>query len=186
MKVAVLEQHVTKLWTERNSVLVVAVIMAFTNLILVGGYMFKGERTILVPPEITKPFWVGGGKVSREYLEEMALFFSMFLLDMSPETAEYKHKVLLKYVAPENYGSLKKKFLKDQEAYKTLQLATTFKPRQVKVYPDKLEAEVKGSLSSFVASDKVRTEEHTLHLKFALRGAGLLLDEVKGGISDDR
>ena len=180
MKLEIFEKHAAKLLSQRNAALVTAGLVALSNVILVGAYVIKGERTILVPPQITKPMWVGGGEVSAEYLEEMALFFSTMLLDMSPASAHYKHEILLKYTTPENFGALKKQFVKDAEEYQSLQLSTTFKPIEVFANPETLEVSVKGDLSSYIASGKVSSDIKTLYLKFSLRGAGLLLEQVKG------
>jgi len=185
MKLEFMRTSASELYSQRNAALVAAGIMALSNLVLVTAYIFKGERTILVPPQITRSFGFEGGEVSKEYLEEMGLFISTLLLDMSPASAHFKHKTILKYAVPESYGALKKKLLKDEEYYKELQLSTTFKPAEVTADPQHLTATIKGYLASYMGTDKIQSEEINLRLKFALRGAGLLLEEVKGGPSHD-
>jgi conjugal transfer pilus assembly protein TraE len=39
------------------------------------------ERTVLVPPQIQRGFWVSGNAVSREYLEEMAYWYAGLALE---------------------------------------------------------------------------------------------------------
>ena len=185
MKLEFMRISASEFYSQRNAALVAAGIMALSNLVLVTAYIFKGERTILVPPQLTRSFWFEGGDVSREYLEEMGLFISTLLLDMSPSSAPFKHQAILKYALPESYGSLKKKLLKDEEYYKELQLSTTFKPAQVIADPQNMTVTIKGYLASYMGNDKIQNEEINLQLKFALRGAGLLLEEVKGGPSHD-
>ena len=152
-------------------------------MILTTALFLKNERTILVPPHITKTLWVEGGTVSKEYLEEMGLYISKLLLDLSPTGFSYNHETLLKYAAPEAYGALKKQLMEDGEHYTKLQLSTHFKPTEVKANPNKLHVEVKGTLSSYVAGKEIRSSLETLSLQFSLRGAGLLLEKVTGGLS---
>ena len=185
MRINVLEQNVTRLLSQRNAALVVSGLMALSNVILVGAYVMKGERTVLVPPQITREFWIEGGEVSKEYLEEMGLWMSTFLLEMNPTTASYKHKVLLKYVSSEVYGALKAQFLKDEDHYKDLQLSTSFKPQDVNADKDAMIVEVQGVLSSYMASGKVQDVPHVVTLKFSRRGAGLVLEELKGRVAND-
>lgn len=66
------------------------------------------ERIVFVPPNITKSFWVTKDKVSKEYLDEMGAFVAWLQLDVSPRTVAWKRDVLLKWVAPEDYDSVKK------------------------------------------------------------------------------
>ena len=52
-----------------------------------GGSFWKligTERTVLVPPEIRRSFWVSGDAVSREYLEEMAYWYAGMALNITP------------------------------------------------------------------------------------------------------
>src|SRR5437660_12446522 len=97
--------------------------------------MCKSERIILVPPHIKRTLWVEGGEVSKEYLEEMGAYLSKLLLDLSPTSFSYNHETLLKYAAPEAYGTLKKQLLKDGEQYTKLQLSTHFRPAQITANP---------------------------------------------------
>ena len=42
------------------------------------------ERTVIVPPNIDRSFWVSKDKASREYLEQMAGYVTWLMLDVSP------------------------------------------------------------------------------------------------------
>jgi hypothetical protein len=48
------------------------------------------ERTVLVPPEVHKSFWVSGEKVSGDYLQEMAYWYAGLALNITPHVAEYQ------------------------------------------------------------------------------------------------
>ena len=185
MKIEYLHKNITKLLSDQNILWRVVGLLALSNVILGGLLFFKGERTILVPPQVNKTMWVEGGDVSKEYLEEMALHMSKLLLDLSPTSFQYNHSILLKYATPEAHGTLKKQLTKEGEAYTKLQLSTHFKPSQITANPQTLEVEVKGTLSSYVAGKHVHDSQETLFFKFTHRGSGLLLESVKGGISHE-
>lgn len=181
MNLSFLGQDIIRLLSDRNWLLFFASTFALSN-ILLGVLVFgKREQVILVPPNITKPLKVQGGDVSKEYLEEIGIYMSKLLLDLSPSSFPYNHETLLKYAAPEAYGPLKKRLLKDGHQYQKLQLSTHFNPSQVTAFPDSLKIEVKGTLTSYVAGKQIDSTQETLWLNFTHRGGGLLLKNVKGG-----
>lgn len=182
MKLDFLRENIITLISQRKGLLMLTGVFALTNVLLGVALICKSERTILLPPHINKTMWVEGGAVSKEYLEEMGLYMSKILLDLTPTSFSYNHEILLKYATPETYGDLKKQLGRDGEQYTALQLSTHFKPTQVIANPKTLEVEVKGTLASFVAGKHVRDSQETLSLKFTLRGGGILLESVTGGI----
>ncbi len=185
MNAEFLQHNILKLISQRNAWIGISALMAMSNVLLSTALFIKSERTILVPPQITKTLWVEGGSVSKEYLEEMGVYMAKLLLDLSPTSFGYNHETLLKYATPEAYGALKKQLMLDGEQYTKLQLSTHFKPSQVSANPSKLHVEVKGTLTSYVAGKEMSSLPETVSLQFSLRGAGLLLEKVTGGIQHD-
>jgi conjugal transfer pilus assembly protein TraE len=108
MKADFLHHNILKVISQRNAWIGVSALMAMSNILLSTALFLKNERTILVPPHITKTLWVEGGAVSKEYLEEMGLYVSKLLLDLSPLSFVYNHETLLRYTTPEAYGGFKK------------------------------------------------------------------------------
>ena len=183
MKADFLHHNILKIISQRNAWIGISTLMAMSTVLLSMAIFLKNERTILVPPHITKTLWVEGGTVSKEYLEEMGIYMSKLLLDLSPTSFVYNHGTILKYATPETYGVLKKQLMGDGEHYTKLQLSTHFKPIEVKADPSKLQVKVKGNLTSYVAGREIRSSLEILSLQFSLRGAGLLLEKVTGGLS---
>jgi conjugal transfer pilus assembly protein TraE len=182
MKLEFLQQNIHKRISERNVWLGISGALVISNVLLGAALLYKRERVVLVPPQITKSFWVQGHEVSKEYLEEIGLYMSKLLLDLSPSSFVYNHEVLLKYATPEAYGNLKQQLLQEGEQYKSLQLTTHFKPSQITANPKNLEVEVQGTLTSYVAGRRVDDSQETLFLKFTNRGGGLLLEKVTSPI----
>lgn len=183
MKTDFLRHNILKLISQRNAWIGIATLTAMSTVLLSTALFVKHERTILVPPHINKTLWVEGGTISKEYLEEMGMYISKLLLDLTPTSFTYNHDTLLKYATPEAYGALKKQFIDDGEEYTKLQLSTHFKPSEVLADQKKLHVQVKGTLTSYVAGKEIESSLETVSLQFSLRGAGLLLEKVTGGVS---
>lgn len=185
MKFSFHKQTVNKLLSQRNAWKTIAMTLSVGIGLLSVAVVFKHEKTILVPAQISKSFWVQGDEVSKEYLEEMGVYMAKLLLDLSPGNVVHNHKALLRYASPEAYGSLKKQFLKEEEDYASLQLSTHFKPTSVAANPQTLEVEVKGILTSYVASQMIKTSSETVFLKFTSQGSGLLLERATGVVQGE-
>lgn len=181
MKLSVYHDTHKKLRTQCNTWIALCVLLTLSILLLGLGLLQRREKIILVPPTLHKSFWVQGDQLSKEYLEEMALYLSKLLLDLTPSSLRQNHTILLRYTTPESYGTLKNQFFQEEQEYESLQLSTYFKPSSVHVNPESLTAEVKGTLSRYVAGKEIQTTSETLFLKFANRGSGLLLESARGG-----
>ncbi len=180
MRFSLQKQTVNKLLSQRTAWKNLTMVLSVSLVFLSIAVFCRNEKTILVPAPFTKSFWVQGDEVSKEYLEEMGVYISKLLLDLSPGNVVHNHKALLRYASPEAYGSLKKQFLKEEENYTSLQLSTHFKPTSVTANPQTLNVEVKGILTSYVASKEIKTSSEVVFLKFTSQGSGLLLERATG------
>lgn len=174
------KDSLTKHLSERNAWMGISIVLGVSLCLLAAALLHKREKTILVPLNIHKSFWVHGDEVSKEYLEEMGLYLAKLLMDVSPSHIRHNHAVLLRYATPEAYGTLKAQFVEEEASSSSLQLSTHFKPSSVLANPEVLTVEVKGVLTSYVAGKEIKTSSETLLLKFANREAGLLLESAKG------
>jgi conjugal transfer pilus assembly protein TraE len=127
----------------------------------------KSDRVIIVPPNVSKSFWVDSNKVSSEYLEEMGLFLAHQLLDITPASFSYQRDIVMRYIHPSAHNFLHKKFIQDESKYRKLNLSTSFKPLEVKV--GNLQINLKGQLISYVGQKRVQqdTEEYVMQFDYA-------------------
>src|SRR3990167_4347640 len=84
MRAEFLHRDILKIASQRNVWIGIAALMGISNVLLSTALFIKSERIILVPPHITKTLSVEGSVVSKEYLEEMGLYMSKLLLDLTP------------------------------------------------------------------------------------------------------
>ncbi len=123
-----------------------------------GGAFWKligTEKTVLVPPEIRRSFWVSGDAVSREYLEEMAYWYAGMALNISPAASEYQHALFLKYAAPSESGRLQAEMGVQAEFLKKNNVATQFSVSGVTPDERNLRVALSGTLYTWAGDKKV-------------------------------
>lgn len=160
--------------------------LVVANLLIASGWLMStgNERTILIPTEIRKSFWVEGGDVSQEYLEQMALYFLQLGLNVTPGSIDYQAETFLKYVDPAAQGALKTQMLLEAQRIKRVSGAQTFFPREIFFDMPKQRVAVRGELVKFVGEQKVKTEGQTWRVTFAYGGGKLAVTEFMQ-VSDD-
>lgn len=93
--------------------------------------LIGSEKTILVPPEINRSFWVSSNAASKEYLEEMAYWYAGLALNITPAVSEYQHHLFLKYAVPSEYGRLQAEMGARADFLKKNNTATQFVVRNI-------------------------------------------------------
>jgi conjugal transfer pilus assembly protein TraE len=89
------------------------VISSFTIYKLVND-----QRTVIVPTNVDKEFWVTSNKLSETYLKQMGQYISTALLTVAPNSASNQFKLILDLAAPAFYQQLKSE-LTNQTRYLT-------------------------------------------------------------------
>jgi conjugal transfer pilus assembly protein TraE len=146
---------------------------------------FKKERIIINPPELRQSYWIEGDRFSRSYLEEMALFFSHLLLDVSESNILPQGEILLRYIEPEAYGTFKKKLLADEKRLRKQQLSLHFTAKSVECV-EPLVLDVQGVLSNYVASKKISQFQETYRIVFSQKKGRLFLESFDMIKSDQK
>jgi len=99
-------------------------------LVIIAG-MAGRERTVIVPPNIDRTFWVAKDKASREYLEQMASYVSWLMLDVTPTTIDWKRNALLNWVGPDQHAAMKTKMDLEADRLRTSNATTSFLIQQI-------------------------------------------------------
>ena len=177
MNFSVLQHNLYHLLRQRNSTICLLVLMVVANIILGTSLLLKSEKVVIVPPNIRQTFWVRTHDVSREYLEEMSLFLIHQMLDVSAVSAEYQNNLILRHVAPEYYGVLKKKLQDELAFYRKKQVALSFKAVEIDINQKHFSVIIKGDLTSYVAGKKLSSSRDTYKLQYRYKNGELLLTE---------
>jgi len=172
-----ISQHRLKdLKFQRNVMTGACVVLLAINAIQSLWLFVRHERIIITPPQLSQGFWVEGNRFSPQYLEEMALHYAHFLLDVTEKTVLYQGEIILRYVVPESYGAFKAKLLEDEKQLKDNQLSTRFAPSDVIIAPHRLRVDISGELMSYVGDKKVSQARETYRFQFQNRSGRLLIE----------
>lgn len=137
--------------------------------------VFRHERVVITPPQLTQGFWVEGNRFSPQYLEQMALHFAHFFLDVTEKNILYQGEILLRYVTPEAYGAFKAKLLEDEARLKKNNLSTRFSPSDVAISPENLTVDITGDFMGYVGDKKISQTRETYQIKFTNQSGRLLI-----------
>jgi len=177
MNPAVLHQQTKSLFIQRNCLFVIASLLLVSNFCLAVTTLMHKEKTILVPATLSKDVAINGDHFSLEYLEEMTLFFSDLLLDLTPDNIAYKSAVALKYIHPSHYHELKEYFKTEEERFKKYGLTTKFTLANIKI--TKNAAEITGILNSKFGSESQQSKETVFVIEYIRSNQGLQIKSFK-------
>lgn len=177
MKFALLQRDLGS--ARRATSILVALLLASlaTNLVLsLYAVQASGrERVILVPPTISKTFWVDQEHVSAAYLEQMGYFLMQLILNVTPQSADHQSRVLLQYAAPAAAGELRTQLATSIERLKRDGAATVFSPQDISVDERALKVGIRGQLTTYVSERRVSEVPKGYLIEFKTNGGRLTL-----------
>ena len=147
-----------------------------------AGAMWRlagAEKTVLVPPEINRSFWVSGNAVSKEYLEEMAYWYAGLALNITPAVSDYQNSLFLKYAAPSEYGRLQAEMGARAEFLKKNNTATQFSVRNITTNQKDLKVALSGVLVTWVSDKKAGERNATYLVGFKFMNGRLYVSDFK-------
>jgi conjugal transfer pilus assembly protein TraE len=166
---------------QRNGYLVLAsglLLLSFI-LTLLCFYLSGRERIILVPPTITRSFWVSHNDVSPEYLSEMTTFFAYSRLNVTPESADSQRQLLLRYVDPRYYGTLNTLLIAERDRITSQHVSTAFYPVNIKVDVKTLSVLIIGDLVSTVGTAQVASQRVAYEVRYLCDQGRLLVSQFQ-------
>lgn len=155
-----------------------------TNILQAAGFvtMDKSVRTMLVPPEITKTFWVDGKQISPEYLEQMGQYIVMQYASVTPASIEAQNQNILKHVHPSVYGELDVRFKAGAQKLKAESMSRFFFPKEVRLAEKSQSVAFIGAVETWVGDKKVLTPEMKAYVVgFEYRDGRVTIRELREG-----
>ncbi|MBK6616128.1 type IV conjugative transfer system protein TraE [Ottowia sp.] len=178
-------QELSKEIAARNSIKaafqLLLVCSVLTNILLAITVMNadRTHRETLIPPEISKTFWIEDKKVSGEYLEQMGLFILRNALDVTPASAEYQARQILNYTNPESYGALEKELMANANRMKEANVSTFFAVSARAVDEAAQAVSFIGTLSTILVDKTVSTEHKAYMVTFGRANAKTFVRELR-------
>ncbi len=165
-------------------VLVLSLAANLITLVLLGK-SHANVRTILVPPNIDKSFWVEAERVSPEYYEQMTHYLSMLILNVQPGTIEYQNKILRQYVSPALSGSLDNEGRLNALRIRRDNASQLFTPMGYQIDARERRAVIHGQLQTIVNKTPVSNVGKAYLAQFELTSGRLLLASFRETRMDD-
>ena len=147
--------------------------------LILNATVFKSnDRVVIVPPQVTKQFWIESKRAAPEYLEQMGMFFAMLGGNLSPENAEYNVSLLIHHIGGSSGTSDAKADLAAQALYiKKNNITQSFYPSAVNVDPEYNTVTIEGEVIRNIGTTKISREKMFLRMKFYLENYKLWLQE---------
>lgn len=148
----------------------VAGILLASNVMLASFVMTANtsEKTILMPPELEKPFFIHGNEVSPAYIEQMAKFFSQQLLTYHKKNAKYQFDSVLRHTDPSVYSEMKTRFMVDIDRISRNDISSVF--YLMGIHIKKNVAILTGEQNGFIGSHLVSKKQKVYELRFNYNG----------------
>lgn len=152
-----------------------------SNLLLAAGFFTidRTHRETLVPPTISKTFWVEDDQVSDSYMEQMGLFILRNALDVTPVSAEYQARMILKYAAPASYGELERDLVANAKRMAREGVSTFFSVTGVTPDGQKRQVVFHGVLRTMLGDKTVSDVPKQYAIKFGQSNGKVFVKEMR-------
>lgn len=158
-----------------NFFLRVVVLLLCFGLILNATFFNKKDRVIIVPPQVTKEFWLEKDKASPEYVEQMAVFFAELGGNLSPSNAEFNAHTISEYLTPSTYAEVKADLASHALYLKKNNVSQSFYPSSSNINGN--QATIVGKLVRFIGPTKISDEGVQFRMLFETRNYRISLKE---------
>ena len=157
----------------------IALVMVISNLMLVSQVMLSDsrEKTIVVPPNLERPFSVQGDEASPEYLAQLGEWFASLALSYTPKNLDYRTNAFLRYAAPESYSVLQTQLQEEAERIKRNEMSAMFFPVDAKVRGNFVA--IKGQQILRVGKEIVAEHSIAYRMQFRLQDGFLHIIEFR-------
>lgn len=151
MRFSIERSQIDKLFAQRNGYIILAMgsmLLCLVQMIIIF-LLSSREKTILIPPTISKSFWVSAQQVSPDYLSEMTIFFANLRLNITPESAAQQRETLLRYTDPVYHHVLKAQLIQEADRINDQHITMAFFPVNVKVDSKHIKTIIVGDIKTF-------------------------------------
>jgi conjugal transfer pilus assembly protein TraE len=146
---------------------------------VVTARLIGTEKTVLVPPEIKRSFWVSDNAVSKEYLEEMAYWYAGLALNITPIASDYQKTLFLTYAAPSEYGRLQAEMGARAAFLRKNNTATQFAVRSITADEKNRRVALSGYLSTWTSDKKAGERSAVFMIGFKQMNGKLYVSDFK-------
>jgi conjugal transfer pilus assembly protein TraE len=155
---------------QRNLALAIGGVLLVANLFLSAAALFSDKEVVLVPNSLDKESSITNGKMSPAYLEAITRDVVNLMLNVTPASAEYSSKAVIKITHPAFYGQLKKDLNERNKDVIGRRISTFFSPQSMVVNETFTGAIITGKLSTYLGKEEVLTEDKIYSITYGFEG----------------
>lgn len=147
-------QKLKKLDNEKKFFGFIIIILAFVILVqgILNYNLITANRTIVLPPAVTKEFWATDKQISESYFEQIGFYIADRVLSVSPETVDSSYISLLPFFDSnsESLKAVRDKLKEQADFIKSEKMYQIFYP--LRMYPDysKKQIKIEGPMKKFI------------------------------------
>ncbi|WP_242349023.1 type IV conjugative transfer system protein TraE [Mucispirillum schaedleri] len=147
-------KNINKLNNEKKFFGFIIIILVFVILVqgLLNYNLITANRTIVLPPAITKEFWATDKHISESYFEQVGFYIADRVLSVSPETVDSSYVSLLPFFdsSSKNLKAVRDKLKEQADFIKSENMYQIFYP--LHMYPDYSNNQIKieGPMKKFI------------------------------------
>ena len=131
------------------------------------------EKTIILPPDVTKPFSIHNNVISPSYLEDMTRYFAQLLLTYQDDNVTAQFDTVLRHVDPRIYGDLKATLHARAARVHRHLIGSVFHPMGIHVA--RMKATINGELISMIGKKIISRHQRYYEFQYAYRNGAFYL-----------
>ena len=147
-------QKLKKLDNEKKFFGFIIIILVFVILIqgILNYNLITANRTIVLPPAVTKEFWATDKQISESYFEQIGFYIADRVLSVSPETVDSSYISLLPFFDSnsESLKAVRDKLKSQAEFIKSEKMYQIFYPLRMSPDYSKKQIKIEGPTKKFI------------------------------------
>lgn len=149
-------KYIAILNKEKRFFLLILILLLITIIIqgIINYKLFTENKILVLPPQISKEFWLTDKQLSESYFEQVSYFIADRVLSISPENANNSLVSIMGFLSnnPKEVKDIKKKIKDQAEFIKRENLYQSFYPQTFKGDYKNNILEVTGNLKIYVGT----------------------------------
>lgn len=123
--------------------------------------LITANRTIVLPPAVTKEFWVTDKKLSESYFEQIGFYIADRVLSVSPETVDASYISLLPFFDSnsESLKAVREKLKSQADFVKAENMYQVFYPMKMYPYYNENKLVIEGPMKKFIGEILVQDKK---------------------------
>jgi conjugal transfer pilus assembly protein TraE len=138
------------------------------------GWTVMNQVTVIVPPEVKRPYEIGSNYGNKDYLADIANYVLQTILTVTPDSVDFNNKVILKMTDPDGYPKLRADLDGAALRMKHEKVTTVWIPQKEEISEPDKRVKVKGRLKTFIADVLTSEREKEYAVEFNITSSGRL------------